>query len=214
MRDPERQRLVDAVGFALDAHGPQTRKGTSIPYASHLLQVVGLVFEHGGDVDQAIAAVLHDVIEDCERIRVDDIRRRFGDEVAEIVAACTDLLPGDRPDAKSDWSLRKRDYLARLERADARTHLVVACDKLHNLRTLVADLHVEGPATLRRFNASAEQTRWYHETVREVVAAALPPRLLRELDALLDALRGFLPDAPDAGDAGAAEPAGPAPPRR
>jgi (p)ppGpp synthase/HD superfamily hydrolase len=196
MTEPERQKLARAVSFALAAHAGQTRKGTSIPYASHLLQVVGLVFEHGGDVDQAIAAVLHDVLEDCEGIEIEEIQRHFGADVARIVLVCTDLLPGDRPDAKSEWSLRKRDYLERLRQADARAQLVAACDKLHNLRTLVADLQAEGLATLERFSATPAQTRWYHEKVRLAVAPALPPRLLRELDALLEALREWVPETP------------------
>lgn len=195
MLEPERQKLARAVAFALAAHAEQTRKGTPIPYASHLLQVVGLVLEHGGDAEQAIAAVLHDVVEDCDEIELDEIRRHFGGDVAAIVEVCTDLLPGDRAGAKSEWSLRKRDYLARLARADARARLVAACDKLHNLRTLVADLHAEGPATLERFTATPAQTRWYHEAVREAVAGGLPGRLLRELDALLAELRRFVPES-------------------
>jgi len=195
MLEPERQKLARAVAFALAAHAEQTRKGTPIPYASHLLQVVGLVLEHGGDSEQAIAAVLHDVVEDCEAIELDEVRRHFGPEVAEIVEVCTDLLPGDRPDAKSEWTLRKRDYLERLGRADARARLVAACDKLHNLRTLVADLHAEGATTLERFTATPAQTRWYHESVREAVATAVPQRLLRELDELLAELREWVPEA-------------------
>jgi (p)ppGpp synthase/HD superfamily hydrolase len=195
MTEPERQKLSRAVAFALAAHGEQTRKGTRIPYASHLLQVVGLVLEHGGDVDQAIAAVLHDVVEDCEEVELDEIRRHFGAEVAGIVAVCTDLLPGDRSEEKSEWALRKRDFLERLGQADARAQLVAACDKLHNLRTLVADLRAEGPATLARFSATPAQTRWYHETVRRTVAGTLPARLLQELDALLEALREWVPEA-------------------
>jgi (p)ppGpp synthase/HD superfamily hydrolase len=195
MLEPERQKLARAVAFALAAHAEQTRKGNAIPYASHLLQVVGLVLEHGGDAQQAVAAVLHDVVEDCEEIELDEIRRHFGVEVASIVEVCTDLLPSDRSGAKSEWSLRKRDFLARLARADARARLVAACDKLHNLRTLVADLHAEGTATLARFTATPAQTRWYHEAVREAVAPAVPARLLRELDELLAALRDWVPEA-------------------
>jgi len=195
MKERERRKLMEAVDFALSAHSGQTRKGTSIPYASHLLQVVGLVFEHGGDVDQAIAAVLHDTVEDCEGVEVEEIQLRFGDDVARIVTLCTDLLPGDRPDEKSEWSLRKTDYVERLQAADPRSQLVAACDKLHNLRTLIADLQAEGRQTLGRFTATPEQTRWYHETVREAVAATVPPRLLREFDALLETLREFVSEA-------------------
>jgi (p)ppGpp synthase/HD superfamily hydrolase len=198
MQPRERARLADAIRFALDAHGAQRRKGSDAPYSSHPLQVAGMVLEHGGDATQAAAGALHDVLEDCDGVERAELAARFGDEVLRIVESCTDLLPGDRPDAKSEWVLRKRAYLERLRRADARTRLVAACDKLHNLRSLVADLRVEGPATLERFSASPGQTRWYFETVRECLCDGLPPQLVDELDRLLALLRGFLPAA-DAG---------------
>lgn len=193
MRDRDRERLADALRFALHIHGEQTRKGRGIPYSSHLLQVAGLVLEHGGDAEQAIAAVLHDAVEDCGDVDMTAIRARFGPGVGDIVDQCTDVLPGDRPDAKSPWLERKRRYVETLARADARTRLVAACDKLHNLRSLVSDLHTEGPATLERFTGSPEQMRGYFEAVRKSIAADLPERLRREFDALLEELRAFVP---------------------
>lgn len=195
MRDRDRERLAEAMRFALHVHGEQTRKGGGIPYASHLLQVAGMVLEHGGDPEQAIAAVLHDAVEDCEHVELPAIRARFGPDVGSIVEECTDVLPGDRPDAKSPWLERKRRYVEALARADARTRLVVACDKLHNLRSLVADLHTEGPATLERFTGSPEQTRGYFEAVRARIGDDLPERLLREFDALIEELRRFVPSS-------------------
>jgi (p)ppGpp synthase/HD superfamily hydrolase len=192
MRNDDRARLVEALRFALEAHGHQTRKGTRVPYASHLLQVAGLVLEHGGDAEQAAAAVLHDAVEDCEEVDDSSLRERFGAGVADIVLACTDVLPGDRPGAKSPWLVRKQRYVERLSRADARTRLVAACDKLHNLRSVVADLHAEGPETLSRFKGTPEQTRGYYEAVRVVLAPDLPERLVREIDALLEELREFV----------------------
>ncbi|MCZ6570496.1 MAG: HD domain-containing protein [Deltaproteobacteria bacterium] len=183
------------MSFALEAHAAQTRKGTRIPYVSHLLQVAGLVLEHGGDAEQAIAAVLHDAIEDCEDVDAETLRARFGASVTEIVVQCSDVLPGDRPTTKSPWLVRKRRYVAQLARADSRTQLVAACDKLHNLRSLLADLRAEGPATLERFNGTPEQTRGYFETVREALCKDLPERLTVELDALLEELREFVPDS-------------------
>jgi len=196
MQPQDRERLAEAFRFALDAHAEQTRKGRDVPYASHLLQVAGLVLEHGGDATLASAALLHDVLEDCAHVDLTALRERFGAEVARIVESCSDLLPGDRPDAKSSWEQRKRGYLARLRAADARTRLVATCDKVHNLRSLVADLRAEGAATLDRFRARPEQTRWYFESVRELLCDGLPVRLVDELDLLLDALRSFVPDAP------------------
>jgi (p)ppGpp synthase/HD superfamily hydrolase len=192
MTESERERLVEALHFALAAHGDQLRKGTGVPYASHLLQVCGLVFEFGGDVDQAVAALLHDAVEDCVDVQLTALRDRFGAEVARIVGQCTDLLENDAPDAKSDWLARKRSYISRLHDADERVRLVAACDKLHNLRSLLADLDAEGVATLERFTATPAQTRWYYEQVRSALGERIPAALGAELDALLGRLAGYV----------------------
>lgn len=193
MDESDRERIVEALRFALAAHGPQTRKGVPVPYASHLLQVAGLVLEAGGDAEQAVAALLHDTLEDCENVDAATLRERFGADVAEIVEACSDTLPGDAPGAKSPWAERKARHLERLARAPDRARLVAACDKLHNLRNLVADLRVEGPATLDRFRAGPDRMRAYYEAARDAVGDALPEAHRRELDALIDALRRALP---------------------
>src|SRR5262245_12128774 len=190
MRDADRHRLVDALAFALAAHGDQTRKGTQIPYASHLFSVAGLVLEAGGDAAQATAALLHDTLEDGEDVDAEQLRRAFGADVAEIVVACSDLLPGDTPERKSPWGDRKRRYLARLAFATTRVRLVAACDKLHNLRTLIADLREHGTDTLARFTASPEQMRWYYESAHAALRDALPAAIRREFDDLVEALRG------------------------
>lgn len=182
MTHEERARFADAVRFALEAHGEQKRKGTQVPYVSHLLQVAGLVLEHGGDADQAIAGLLHDAIEDCERVDAETIGDCFGPDVARIVAALSDVLPGDSPGAKSEWLERKRAYLERVHGADLRTRLVCACDKLHNLRTLVADLHAEGTGTLERFRSTPEEQRWYFHEVRRALGPDLPEKLRVDLD--------------------------------
>ena len=115
----DQTRIVAALRFALAAHGPQTRKGGPIPYASHLLQVAGLGLEAGGDASQAAAALLHDTLEDCENVDVVALRERFDADVTSIVEACTDTLPGDAPGAKAPWSERKTRHLERLARAPA-----------------------------------------------------------------------------------------------
>jgi (p)ppGpp synthase/HD superfamily hydrolase len=193
MTPRERARFARALRFALSAHGDQKRKGTQIPYLSHLLQVAGLVLEHGGDADQAIAGLLHDAIEDCEGVNEAGLSERFGGEVARIVRAVSDVLEGDTPRRKSSWSLRKRRFIAHLRRQDERVRLVAGCDKLDNLRSLVADLHAEGPATLARFRGAPAQIRWYYEEVRRALGDGLPRRLLRELDALVAELGRFVP---------------------
>jgi (p)ppGpp synthase/HD superfamily hydrolase len=195
MRDADRRRLADALAFALRAHGDQKRKGSDVPYVSHLLSVAGLVLEAGGDVAQAAAALLHDTLEDGEGVDVERLRREFGAEVADIVVACSDVLPGDTRERKSPWGDRKRRYLAQLASAPPRARLVAACDKLHNLRTLIADLRSDGPDTLGRFTASPEQTRWYYESAHASLRAALPPAIRSEFDDLVAALRGFVAHA-------------------
>ena len=195
MEPADRARFAEALRFALEAHGAQTRRGTKIPYVSHLVQVAGLVLEHGGDADQAIAGLLHDALEDCEGVTDDDLRRRFGAEVARIVRAVSDVLEGDTPERKSPWLLRKQRYVAHLREQDDRVRLVSGCDKLDNLRSLVADLHVDGVATLDRFSGSPPQIRWYYEEVRRALGDRLPVRLARELDALVEAFARFVPVA-------------------
>jgi len=196
MKPRERARFARALRFALTAHGDQKRKGTQIPYVSHLVQVAGLVLEHGGDADQAIAGLLHDAIEDCEGVTEEVLRERFGSEVARIVRAVSDVIEGDTPRRKSPWLARKRRFIAHLRRQDERVRLVAGCDKLDNLRSLAADLHAEGPATLARFRGTPAQIRWYYEEVRRALGDGLPERLLRELDALVAELARFVPLTP------------------
>src|ERR1700746_1675667 len=128
-------RFVKALGYAARLHGRQIRKRTERPYVGHLLGVTSIVIEYGGDEDMAIAALLHDAVEDqggAPMLR--EIRRRFGKRVAHIVDGCTDT----DLDPKPPWRQRKEDYIAHLRTADADTRLVSAADKLHNVRSIVA----------------------------------------------------------------------------
>ena len=191
MGDRERQRLAEATAWSAELHATQLRKGTGIPYWSHLSQVAALVLEHGGSIDEAIAGLLHDAIEDAGTT-VAEIEARFGAQVARIVDDCTDLLPGDSPDHKAPWEARKRRYIAHLEEAAASTRLVSACDKLHNLRCIVADLRQEGAAMLFRFNATPEQTLWYQREVWRALGESLPIRLRREAQELVVELEAYV----------------------
>jgi (p)ppGpp synthase/HD superfamily hydrolase len=193
MDESDRHQLVHALAFALATHGDQKRKGTEIPYASHVLSVAGLVFDAGGDVPQAIAALLHDTLEDGEDVDEARLRGEFGAEVAAIVVACSDLLPGDTRERKSAWGERKQRYLAQLADAGPRVRLVAACDKLHNLRTLVADLRRQGTGVFERFTASPEQTRWYYESAHALLRDVLPAGIRFEFDDLIETLRAFVP---------------------
>lgn len=193
MDERDRKRFIEAFSFAVEAHAGQTRKGSEVPYTSHLVQVAGLVLEFGGDPGQAVAGLLHDVVEDCG-VELATLHDRFGADVAHIVAQCTDLVPGDRPDRKSAWIDRKRRYLVQIRNASLRCRLVVACDKLHNLRNVIADLRQDGFATLDRFTASPAQTRWYYESVRAALGDDVPAHLLDEVDELLVELARHVPE--------------------
>lgn len=150
-------RLQGAIAYAFTAHARQVRKGTAIPYASHLLAVCAIVQEHGGDEDLACAAMLHDTIEDCGAAHEPAIKAQFGPRVARVVRACSDTDVQPKP----PWQARKEAYLAHLEEADADTLLVSCADKLHNARAIVTDLRTHGPAMLGRFNAPPGGTAWY-----------------------------------------------------
>lgn len=182
--------LALALAFAVSAHGSQTRKGTQIPYVSHLLQVSGLVLEHGGDLEQAAAALLHDVVEDTPAT-LEQVAASFGPGVAAIVGDCTDTGPDEAPGSKRPWLERKHDYVAHLREVSVRSALIVGCDKLHNLRTLVADIEALGAGVLERFNAPPAQQRWLHGELLAALRDKVPPRLHAELSQLCERYAGL-----------------------
>lgn len=183
-------RFSDALVFAEGLHRRQTRKGNDIPYVAHLLAVAATVLEWGGDEDVAIAALLHDAVEDQGGMATEAaIRARFGDRVADIVLACTDSVSAD-PAAKAPWEERKRHHIEKLRSAGPEVALVTAADKLHNLTAMLRDLRREGPATLNRFKAP-HRLAWYFASVAEALdshAANAPVAELREGAATLQAL--------------------------
>jgi (p)ppGpp synthase/HD superfamily hydrolase len=194
MKPADRALIADALAYALEAHGAQVRKGTKIPYVSHVIRVCGLVLEHGGDARQAAAGLLHDTIEDCGATDA-ELRARFGADVARIVRSLSDVLEGDTPGRKSPWIQRKRAYIGHLARVPKRVRLVAACDKLDNLRALVDDLTTDGARTLRRFSGSPRQIRWYYESVIAALGPRIPHRLSAELGLLSAQLARFVPEA-------------------
>lgn len=170
-------RFEEAFRLAAEKHGAQTRKKTDVPYISHLMSVAALVLEAGGGEDQAVAALLHDVVEDCGgEPMLAEVRARFGDRVASIVAGCTDAYTVPKP----AWKQRKLDYLEVLRRADDDIRLVSAADKLHNVRTILADYRVEGDRVWERFSGRRDGTLWYYRAVLDVLRAR-PNRLVEEL---------------------------------
>lgn len=184
-------RFDEAVAYARTIHAGQTRKGTAIPYLSHPLAVAALVIEDGGDEDLAIGALLHDAAEDQGGLeRLEDIRRRFGDRVAEVVAGCTDSYE----DPKPPWRPRKEAYLEHLREAVERREpfvLVSLADKLHNARAILLDLREIGPAMLERFNAGREDQLWYYRSLVEAFRGH-PSRLVDELERTVAGIEAIL----------------------
>jgi (p)ppGpp synthase/HD superfamily hydrolase len=160
-------RYAAAVSYATEAHEGQVRKGTAIPYISHPISVSALVLEHGGDEDQAIAGLLHDVVEDCGEEHLELIQLQFGPRVAAMVQGCTDGV-ANADGRKPPWRERKEAYLRHLAAADQDVLIVSACDKLHNARAIEADKAAIGPAVFERFTAGSAGTRWYYWALHDV----------------------------------------------
>jgi (p)ppGpp synthase/HD superfamily hydrolase len=162
-------RFDAAVAYARTIHADQVRKGTRIPYLAHLLSVAALVIEHGAaHEDIVIGALLHDAAEDCGgRPRLDDIRSQFGDAVAYVVEGCTDTFE----DPKPPWRPRKEAYIDHLRGAIAGGEpfvLVSLADKLHNARSILADLRELGPVMFERFTAGRDEQLWYYRSLVDV----------------------------------------------
>ena len=186
----DRRLLTRATELALEWHAEHFRKGTTTPYVSHLLQVEGLVIEHGGGVDQAVAALLHDSLEDAdtppERARRERlIAAEFPEAVLATVLVCTDTQEDETIDAKRPWRERKERYLEQLRRTDDASLLVAACDKHHNLHSIVWDVRSQGVEYLDRFTGRPADQRWYFREVLAIVRDRVPERLQLELEDLL-----------------------------
>lgn len=179
-------KYSEAVGYAATAHARQVRKGTTAPYISHPLAVSALVIEHGGNEVQAIAALLHDVLEDCGAHHGPAIGDRFGQDVLTIVKDLTDGVP-DEHGIKPAWRERKETYLAHLERAHLDVVLVSACDKLHNATAIADDHAVIGDAAFERFSQPKSSTIWYYSELARIISRRMGAdhRLVGKLNAAL-----------------------------
>jgi (p)ppGpp synthase/HD superfamily hydrolase len=193
----------DALEYAIELHAGQTRKGTDIPYISHVLAVSATVLEFGGTEEEAIAALLHDAVEDAggQATRA-QIAERFGEAVAQIVDGCSDDSP-EIGGQKKPWRIRKNAHIAHLKKASSSVSLVTAADKLHNARALASDFRYLGDALWDRFNASREDILWYYGAVVDVLDAGdvrLHDRMpdgtttLTDLDRLIDELEVAVED--------------------
>lgn len=188
-------RFSRAFKYAAHLHRDQVRKGTAIPYVTHLMSVSALVLEHGGDEDQAVAALLHDAVEDQGGLAtLSEIRKRFGPGVAQLVMSCTDAV-GREGQPKPPWRERKLAYIEKLATLPPEAALIITCDKIHNLNCLILDLQREGPSTLSRF-ARPASLGWYYSAVTTALArhrGRVPVRRLEALVQQFTALTANLP---------------------
>jgi (p)ppGpp synthase/HD superfamily hydrolase len=172
-------RFLRAFLFAAEKHAGQTRKASTIPYIAHVMGVASLVLEFGGDENMAIAALLHDVVEDCGGApMLKEVRRRFGPRVAKIVDGCTD----SDTDPKPPWRERKETYIRHLRSADGETKLVSAADKLNNVRSILSDYREVGESIWARFHGGRDGTLWYYRSLLREFLRRRPNRLMRELE--------------------------------
>lgn len=189
-------RFTQAFQFAAQEHQCQLRKGTTIPYISHLMSVSALVYENGGDEDQAIAGLLHDVIEDAQPpSRVPQIRKiileQFGPRVLRLVEGCTDG-EADANGEKAPWRERKESYLNELRNKPAELLLVSCCDKLHNSRAILTDLNSIGKTLFERFTGKEAGSLWYYRTLVDIYEQRLPDLVaVRELSATVAAIEAY-----------------------
>ncbi len=198
-------RFDDAYLFASDLHRDQRRKGAGSPYIAHLLQVAGLVLEAGADEDTAIAALLHDAVEDQGGAATRAaIAARFGERVARIVEGCSDSAGSPKP----PWRASKQAHIDRLPTESPEVRLVVTADKLHNTRSIIADYRREGEALWPVFHGRRDGTLWSIHGMTDALTRADPDApLLAELQAAvteLDRLTGYADRASQPGEAGTA----------
>ncbi|MGB8494044.1 MAG: HD domain-containing protein [Candidatus Acidiferrum sp.] len=182
------QNFTSALAYAARLHGRQIRKRTERPYIGHLLGVASIVIEYGGDEEMAIAALLHDAVEDQGGLpRLREIRRKFGKRVAEIVDGCTDAYSEPKP----PWLERKRAYIARVGEESADVRLVSAADKLSNARETLNDLRVHGEGMFERFTGKKEGTLWYYRALITAFRGAGNNPLIDELDRVVSELEAI-----------------------
>ncbi|MCC5897860.1 MAG: HD domain-containing protein [Phormidium sp. BM_Day4_Bin.17] len=187
------QRFTEALLWATELHQQQIRKGSGIPYIAHLLGVTSEALEYGATEDEAIAALLHDAIEDCGgRPIALEIRRRFGDNVADIVEGCTDSETQPKP----PWRERKEAYIAHLRTASPSVRLVSAADKLYNARSILKDYRCVGEAIWQRFTGGRSGSLWYYRAVVDTLNAVDDRPIVAELERVVRELETLTPSVP------------------
>lgn len=179
------ERFESALVYATRLHANQTRKISGVPYISHLLSVTALVLEAGGTQEEAIAALLHDAVEDQggKPIR-DDIRQLFGETVLAIIDGCTEW---DTP-PKPPWQERKQSYVNNLRSASPSVRLVSLADKLHNSRSLLADWQQYGDVIWTNFSAGREKTLWFYQSLVQVYQQTGSDWMTQEIERVVNQL--------------------------
>ena len=182
------RRFVDALGYAAQLHARQVRKRAGRPYIGHLLGVTSIVIEYGGDEEMAIAALLHDAVEDQGGLpRLREIRRKFGEQVARIVDGCTDSYTEPKP----PWRSRKLAYIQRVAAEPADVRLVSTADKLSNARETLHELRLHGDSVFEKFEGKKEGTLWYYRALVKVFRKAGTNPLIDELDRVVTELESL-----------------------
>lgn len=181
-------RFDRALTFASDLHRKQMRKGSNIPYISHLLGVCSLVLEYGGDEDSAIAALLHDAIEDQGGIATrDKIAQEFGQNVVSIVESCSDANETPKP----PWRERKEAYIAHIPEMSSQAALVSAADKIYNANSIIKDHRLIGEEIWQRFKAKKEGTLWYYNSLLNAFRQREITPIIEELTRVIQQLEAL-----------------------
>jgi (p)ppGpp synthase/HD superfamily hydrolase len=176
------KRFEKALQYAAQLHAAQTRKGSRTPYISHLMAVTTLVLEDGGSEDEAIAALLHDAVEDQGGMStLEEIRARFGDNITDIVLACSDAFTKPKP----PWQERKEAHIEHMRQARPEARRVILADKLHNARSVLRDLRLEGDTTWKKFTGGKDGTLWYYRAAFDVLTDGKGSYLAEELERVL-----------------------------
>ncbi len=181
-------RFNDALVYASELHATQRRKGPGCPYIAHLLGVCSLVLEDGGDEDTAIAALLHDAVEDQGgKFALEAIEERFGPDVASIVLACSDSYTLPKP----PWRERKESFISSLSDKSESALRVISADKLYNARTVLIDLRQIQDAIWLRFQGGKAGSLWYYRAITDELRQVNPGSLVDELHRVVSTIEAF-----------------------
>lgn len=194
------ERFTQALIYATELHANQVRKGSGVPYIAHLLGVASIALEYGADEDEAIAALLHDAIEDQGGAATrTEILRRFGENVTAIIDGCTDADTTPKP----PWRQRKQAYIAHLATASPSVLLISAADKLHNARSILQDYRLLGESLWSRFQGGKDGTLWYYQTLINAFPKIPTTAIIEELTRVVKELEDLVESRGNGGAEGA-----------